>query len=184
MDQLVIWYFFTTQKNPGLIIDIAQDIRMLNDTAIDAKKSGMLILGGGVVKHHICNANLFRNGADYCVFINTGQEFDGSDSGAKPEEALSWGKIKLSAKPVKLYADASLVFPLIVAQTFAKEVESRSKPLSSDPSHHQAREQQQQQIPTNDQKAKKQERRSFNQLFSLAILGVGLVLLLTQGRRR
>jgi len=25
-------------------------------------------------------------------FINTGQEFDGSDSGARPDEAVSWGK--------------------------------------------------------------------------------------------
>ncbi len=64
--------------------------------AMKAKKSGMIILGGGVIKHHICNANLMRNGADYSVFINTGQEFDGSDSGAKPEEAKSWGKIKVS----------------------------------------------------------------------------------------
>jgi hypothetical protein len=32
----------------------------------------MIILGGGVVKHHVCNANLMRNGADYSVFINTG----------------------------------------------------------------------------------------------------------------
>ena len=44
----------------------------------------MIILGGGVVKHHTCNANLMRNGADFSVFINTGQEFDGSDSGASP----------------------------------------------------------------------------------------------------
>jgi deoxyhypusine synthase len=36
----------------------------------------------GVPKHHILNANLFRNGADYAVFVNTAQEFDGSDSGA------------------------------------------------------------------------------------------------------
>ncbi|RYG40473.1 hypothetical protein EON68_04195, partial [archaeon] len=46
------------------------------------------------------------------------QEFDGSDSGARPDEAVSWGKIKLTAHPVKIYADATLVFPLIVAQTF------------------------------------------------------------------
>ena len=37
---------------------------------------------------------LFRNGADFSVYINTGQEFDGSDSGARPDEAISWGKIK------------------------------------------------------------------------------------------
>ena len=46
------------------------------------------------VKHHICNANLMRNGADYAVYINTASEFDGSDSGASCDEAVSWGKIK------------------------------------------------------------------------------------------
>jgi deoxyhypusine synthase len=33
----------------------------------------MLIFGGGLVKHHICNANLMRNGADHAIFVNTGQ---------------------------------------------------------------------------------------------------------------
>lgn len=86
-----------------------------------------------------------RNGADFSVFINTASEYDGSDSGARPDEAISWGKIRKDAKPVKVllpvppssypklyflikvgdclfqvYAEASLVFPLLVAQTFAK----------------------------------------------------------------
>lgn len=34
--------------------------------------------------------------------MNTAQEFDGSDSGARPDEAVSWGKIKLTATPVKV----------------------------------------------------------------------------------
>jgi len=112
--------YFHSFKNPGLIVDIAQDIRGMNSQAVGAKKTGMIILGGGVVKHHICNANLMRNGADYSVFINTGQEFDGSDSGAKPDEAISWGKIRANATAVKVYAEASIVFPMIVAATFAK----------------------------------------------------------------
>ncbi|KAJ3214154.1 hypothetical protein HDU67_002014 [Dinochytrium kinnereticum] len=100
--------YFHSFKNPGLIVDIAGDIRSINDTAVFAKKTGMIILGGGVIKHHIANANLMRNGADYAVYINTGQEFDGSDSGARPDEAVSWGKIRMTAEPVKVYADASL----------------------------------------------------------------------------
>ncbi|XP_041831120.1 deoxyhypusine synthase [Melanotaenia boesemani] len=111
--------YFHSYKNPGLILDIVEDIRRLNSRAVFAKKTGMIILGGGLVKHHIANANLMRNGADYAVYVNTGQEFDGSDSGARPDEAVSWGKIRTDAKPVKVYADASLVFPLIVAETFA-----------------------------------------------------------------
>ena len=31
----------------------------------------------GLPKHHVCNANLMRNGADFAVYINTAQEFDG-----------------------------------------------------------------------------------------------------------
>ncbi|KAF1379392.1 hypothetical protein PFLUV_G00175590 [Perca fluviatilis] len=111
--------YFHSFKNPGLVLDIVEDIRRLNSQAVFAKRTGMIILGGGLVKHHICNANLMRNGAEHAVFVNTGQEFDGSDSGARPDEAISWGKIKTDATPVKVYADASLVFPLIVAETFA-----------------------------------------------------------------
>ncbi|XP_020196793.1 deoxyhypusine synthase [Aegilops tauschii subsp. strangulata] len=107
--------------NPGLIIDIVQDVRLMNDEAIHAtpRKTGVIILGGGLPKHHICNANMLRNGADYAVYINTAQEFDGSDSGAHPDEAVSWGKIKGSAKPVKVHCDATIAFPLLVAATFA-----------------------------------------------------------------
>ena len=90
---------------------------------MQAKKSGIIVLGGSLPKHHTCNANLMRNGADFAVFVNTGNDFDGSDSGARPDEAVSWGKIKLEARPVKIYADATLVFPLIVAQTFARRIE-------------------------------------------------------------
>lgn len=111
--------YFHSYRRPGLRIDMVEDIRGINNEAIHAKQSGMLILGGGTVKHHVCNANLFRNGADFAVFVNTGQEFDGSDAGARPDEAVSWGKIRPTATPVKVYADASLIFPLLVAQTFA-----------------------------------------------------------------
>ncbi|KAL1924515.1 uncharacterized protein VTP21DRAFT_4169 [Calcarisporiella thermophila] len=113
--------YFHSYKNPGLIVDIASDIRAINTLAVRARKTGMIILGGGVVKHHICNANLMRNGADFAVYVNTAQEFDGSDSGARPDEAVSWGKIRSGAESVKVYADATVVFPLIVAEAFAKE---------------------------------------------------------------
>lgn len=43
-----------------------------------------------------------RNGADFAVYLNTASEYDGSDSGARPDEAVSWGKIKASASPVKV----------------------------------------------------------------------------------
>ena len=95
----------------------------MNNESVTCKcwrRTGAIILGGGLPKHHICNANLMRNGADFAVFLNTAQEFDGSDSGAKPDEAVSWGKIKMEARPVKVHGEATLLFPLLVARTFAK----------------------------------------------------------------
>ncbi|KAJ4953388.1 hypothetical protein NE237_030220 [Protea cynaroides] len=114
--------YFHSFRKPGLVIDLVQDIRAMNGEAVHAspRKTGMIILGGGLPKHHICNANMMRNGADYAVFINTAQEFDGSDSGAHPDEAVSWGKIRGSAKTVKVHCDATIAFPLVVAETFAK----------------------------------------------------------------
>nr|ODO04446.1 deoxyhypusine synthase [Cryptococcus depauperatus CBS 7855] len=114
-------YFHTYKSSPlQLSIDIVVDIRRLNDMSLKSKKAGMIVLGGGVCKHQIANAMLFRNGADYAVYINTGQEYDGSDSGARPDEAVSWGKIRAGAESVKVYAEATLVFPLVVAATFGK----------------------------------------------------------------
>ena len=119
--------YFHSYKKPGFVLDISEDIRGVNDLAVRSHATGMIILGGGLVKHHTCNANLMRNGADYSVYINTGNEFDGSDSGASPDEAISWGKIRITAKPVKVSCDATIAFPLIVSQTFAKNVEEWKK---------------------------------------------------------
>jgi deoxyhypusine synthase len=139
--------YFHSYKRPGFLLDINEDIRVINDLAVRSHCTGQVILGGGLVKHHTCNANLMRNGADYSVYVNTGHEFDGSDSGASPDEAISWGKIRITAKPVKgkfvwrafgleadrcfkpffhilvVLCDASIAFPLIVSQTFAKDVD-------------------------------------------------------------
>ncbi|KAL3810043.1 hypothetical protein ACHAXA_009456 [Cyclostephanos tholiformis] len=116
--------YFHSYKRPGFVLDIARDIRNINDLAVRSYATGQIIIGGGIVKHHTCNANLMRNGADFSVYINTGHEFDGSDSGASPEEAISWGKIRITANPVKVCADATIAFPLLVSQTFARDVDA------------------------------------------------------------
>uniref|UniRef100_A0A803MK91 Deoxyhypusine synthase n=1 Tax=Chenopodium quinoa TaxID=63459 RepID=A0A803MK91_CHEQI len=126
--------YFHSIRTPGLIIDIVQDIKAMNGEAVHAspRKTGMIILGGGLPKHHICNANMMRNGADYAAFINTAQEYDGSDSGARPDEAVSWGKIRGSAITVKVHCDATIAFPLLVAETFAAKKRVREASLNVD----------------------------------------------------
>jgi len=112
-------YFFKFKRG-DFILDIAQDTKEMNDLTVGLKKSGIIVLGSGLVKHAILNANMLRNGADYAVYINTAQEYDGSDSGANPDEAVSWGKITKNAESVKVFGDATILFPLLVAETFAR----------------------------------------------------------------
>ena len=103
-------FFHTFKTSPKtLTIDVVRDIRKINSLAMKAKRAGMIVLGGGVVKHHIANACLMRNGAESAVYINTAQEFDGSDAGARPDEAVSWGKIKAGAESVKVSYNRSLI---------------------------------------------------------------------------
>jgi deoxyhypusine synthase len=111
---------FFMYEHPDFKLDIAGDIHKLNEYTIVQKKTGIIILGGGVVKHYINNANMMRNGTDYAVYINSSQEWDGSDTGARPDEAVSWGKIKPNSESIKVFGDATILFPLIVAKTFAQ----------------------------------------------------------------
>ncbi len=110
-------YFFKHKKK-DFAVDSTSDIVKLNNLAVNAKKTGIILLGAGIIKHHVCNANLFRDGAEYAVYINTEPEYNGCDSGSLPEEAVSWGKIKPKGKRIKVYTDATLAFPLIAAKAF------------------------------------------------------------------
>lgn len=78
-------YLFSVES-PGLILDITEgtffsvlvlvnackckfrwsnetcltsDISRMNSMAVAANSSGIIILGGGIAKHHICNANIW-----------------------------------------------------------------------------------------------------------------------------
>ena len=60
-----IYYF--KSKHPDFVLDIAEDCKRLNDETVGLKGSGVIVLGAGLVKHAILEANIFRNGADYAV---------------------------------------------------------------------------------------------------------------------
>ena len=54
------------QKNATILAqsmldDIVKDTKLLNDSTISLKKSGIIILGSGIVKHSILNANMLRS---------------------------------------------------------------------------------------------------------------------------
>lgn len=91
------------------------DLVKLSEIVFKAKRSGALVIGGGISKHHTIWWNQFKDGLDYAVYITTALEYDGSLSGARPREAVSWGKIKPRAKKTLVFGDATLLLPLIYA---------------------------------------------------------------------
>ncbi|MFB6245300.1 MAG: deoxyhypusine synthase [Candidatus Nanohaloarchaea archaeon] len=118
-------FYYRQEQDEDIGIEILDDWDSLIHEAIEADTTGIICVGDGVPKHQAIMSNLFRGGTDYAVYISTGMEGDGSLSGAPPKEAVSWGKIKDRTKNyTQVEAEATLVFPLLVAEAFKKPEDS------------------------------------------------------------
>ncbi|MFH1400305.1 MAG: deoxyhypusine synthase family protein, partial [Nanoarchaeota archaeon] len=115
-----LWHFHHQQKK-DFALDLIADHSKLIQFVLAAEKTGAVILGGGVSKHYVLNANIFRDGLDYAVYLTTAAEYDASDSGGNTQEAMSWNKVNPAGQHVKVVCDASITFPLVVAGSFAKK---------------------------------------------------------------
>ena len=108
-----LWMYY--QMHRKLRIDLFADEQMLSEMTNDADTTGAIIIGGGISKHHVIWWNQFRGGLDYCIYLTTAEEYDGSLSGARIREAVSWGKVKANAKKMTVEGDATITLPLIYA---------------------------------------------------------------------
>ena len=113
-----IWMF--TQKHADFKLNITKDADTLSGIIFKAKKSGALMLGGGISKHHTLWWNQYREGLDYAVYITTAQEFDGSLSGALVREAISWGKVTQNAKQTTIHAEITTVLPFLYSALLSR----------------------------------------------------------------
>lgn len=96
-------------------LNLLKDSGELSNIVFDAKKTGALIVGGGISKHHTIWWNQFKDGLDYVVYMSTADEWDGSLSGARPREAVSWGKISPKAKRIMIEGDATVILPIMMS---------------------------------------------------------------------
>ncbi len=110
---LQAWLF--RQTNP-LNVDVFADMRGLIDRCYEAKRAGVLIVGGGVPKNFILQSMLVTpKSFDYAIQLTMDRPETGGLSGATLEEARSWGKVGENARSVTVYSDATITLPLIVA---------------------------------------------------------------------
>jgi len=112
-----LWVF---GQDKTLQIDPLLDTSALMDKVFEAKKAGIIILGGGFPKHFALFANTFREGVDCAIQITMDRPEPGGLSGATLEEAISWSKVKPESKAVTVICDATIAFPLIVAAALEK----------------------------------------------------------------
>ncbi len=118
-----IWQF---SQDHDFKINVLKDEQLLSDLIWNAKKSGALIIGGGISKHHTIWWNQLNNGLDYAVYVTTAVEWDGSLSGARPREAVSWSMIKEKAKFVMIEEDATIALPIMLSSVLAR-IKSKKK---------------------------------------------------------
>lgn len=107
-----LWLFW--QSHRQLAIDLFDDEQRLSDLVFEAKRAGALMLGGGISKHHTIWWNQFRGGLDAALYVTTAVEWDGSLSGARTREAVSWGKVKPNARHTTVEGDVTVLWPLMV----------------------------------------------------------------------
>ncbi len=106
-----LWMF--SQTHPDFRVNVLRDEQKLNQLTFHAKRTGALMIGGGISKHHTIWWNQFRGGLDYAVYITTAPEWDGSLSGARVREGISWGKVNEKAKHVTIEGEATVLLPLM-----------------------------------------------------------------------
>ncbi len=112
-----LWLF---SQDHDFKINLLRDSGEINDVVFAAERTGALIVGGGISKHHTLWWNQFKNGLDYAVYISTADEWDGSLSGARPREAVSWGKISEKARRIMIEGDASLILPIMISSLITR----------------------------------------------------------------
>ena len=114
------------KKNPKrhLTIDSIKDLREITEIKIQSKESGLFMIGGGVPKNFaqdtvICAEILGRKAKmhKYAIQITVADVRDGSCSSSTLKEASSWGKVE-TTKEQMVYAEATIILPLIVSQAF------------------------------------------------------------------
>jgi deoxyhypusine synthase len=108
-------------QDKALVLDPLGDVSTLVEKVYDARKSGIIILGGGLPKHFALFAHTFREGVDAAVQITTDRPEPGGLSGASLEEAISWSKVKSQENTATVICDATIAFPLIVAAALDRD---------------------------------------------------------------
>ncbi|RLE54875.1 MAG: deoxyhypusine synthase [Thermoprotei archaeon] len=119
----------TKGRDLDLVVDPLLDEEELSSIVMKFSKLGAVVLGGGISKHHVIWWSQFSGGLDYVIYVTTASEYDGSLSGARPHEAITWGKVKRDAEVAHVVCDATIALPLLACYLIDVVGERRRREL-------------------------------------------------------
>ncbi|MFW9994999.1 MAG: deoxyhypusine synthase family protein [Candidatus Odinarchaeota archaeon] len=115
-DSMLGVHVLSFAETTGFKLDPVGELKKIISLAFDAKKTGALVLGGGVPKNYAFQACLVSGKTlDYAIQITMDRPEHGGLSGASLDEAISWGKISTKGKMVTVVADVTIALPILVA---------------------------------------------------------------------
>lgn len=132
-----------------VLLDPVLDIIETTSIVRAAKKNGVIIIGGGSPKNFYLQTQPTlwqilwddRGGHDYFIQLTTDSPHWGGLSGATPQEAKSWGKVKSGEEKnsAVVYSCCSITFPLLAQHALTKknnrplkEIYSKKKQMVED----------------------------------------------------
>ncbi len=114
MDSMLGFHLYTYSTTKTLALDFVKDLRILGNIVTEQKKTGAIMLGGGLTKHFTMGSTILRGGLDMAVQITLDRPEGGSQSGAPLVEGISWQKVQTGANFETVIGDATILFPLMI----------------------------------------------------------------------
>ncbi|OPX75488.1 MAG: putative deoxyhypusine synthase [Methanoregulaceae archaeon PtaB.Bin152] len=111
-------------RRRGVEIDIDQiaDTDEVTSIVEEAKKTGVVYVGGGVPKNFIQQTQVIGSihekdlgGHDYAIQFTADSPHWGGLSGCTFEEAISWGKESTATRHVQVHVDATIALPIVTS---------------------------------------------------------------------
>lgn len=114
------------QKKNHVTIDSVQDFMELTELKVNAKQTGLMMIGGGVPKNFVQDTVVAADilGIDapmhkYAIQLTVADERDGALSGSTLKEGHSWGKVDTGNEQM-VYSEATITFPLLISDAYHK----------------------------------------------------------------
>jgi len=114
MDSMLGFHLYTYSTTKQLSLDFVKDLRILGEIVTQTKKTGAIMLGGGLTKHFTMGSTILKGGLNMAVQITLDRPEGGSLGGAPLVEGVSWQKMQTESNFETVIGDATILFPLLI----------------------------------------------------------------------